>query len=159
MIVWSQAILAGFVATALMTIAMYAGKIMGLSMDMPRAIGLMFVDETHPTAVYGVGMVLHFAIGCLFGVVYALIFHLIGAGTAIGATAGAGIVIGIIHGLGLGAALGVIPAVHPRMGVGELIEPPGFFGRNYGMSMPLGIVVLHVIFGGVLGVVYGSVVV
>lgn len=157
MIVWSQAILAGFIATALMTIAMYAGKIMGLSMDMPRAVGLMFVDEYHkPRDIYGLGFAVHFALGILFGIVYALLFHLFGAGTDISATAAWGIALGALQGLALGAALGFMPAVHPRVGEGAVISPPGFFGRNYGVSMPVGLVVLHIIFGAVVGVVYGT---
>lgn len=151
---FSEAILAGFLATALMTISMYSGKIMGLSMDMPRAIGLTFVEEDS-SALYVVGLLVHFVVGCLFAIVYALIFWAVGATRSIGMLAAWGVLLGALHGLGVGAVMGLMPQVHPRTGPGMAIEPPGYFGRNYGMAMPLGMMTMHLIFGGVLGVVYG----
>ncbi len=150
----SGAILAGFIGTALMTISMYSGKIMGLSMDMPRAIGLMFVDKDSK-GLYAVGLIVHFIIGAVFAIVYALIFWLVGATQSIGMLAIWGTVLGAVHGVGIGAVMGVMPQLHPRTGPGMAIEPPGYFGKNYGMAMPLGIVIMHMIFGGVFAVVYG----
>ncbi len=150
----SGAIIAGFLATALMTISMYSGKVMGLSMDMPRALGLTFVNEDS-RALYVVGLIGHFVMGCSFAVLYALIFWLVGATRSVGALAAWGVAVGAIHGLSAGVVMGRLPQFHPRTGEGLAIEPPGYFGRNYGMAMPLGMVFLHLIFGGVLGVVYG----
>lgn len=150
----SAAILAGFLATALMTVSMYSGKIMGLSMDMPRAIGLTFVGEDS-RGLYVVGLLAHFIMGCLFAIVYALIFWVVDATSSFGALAAWGVLLGALHGLGVGMIMGVLPQLHPRTGPGMAIEPPGYFGSNYGMAMPLGMMVMHLIFGGVLAVVYG----
>ncbi len=150
----SGAILAGFIGTALMTISIYAGKLMGLSFDMPRTIGLMFVDKDS-RSLYVVGLLVHFLIGAVFAIFYALIFWLVGATQSFIMLAAWGTILGALHGVGIGAFMGVMPQFHPRTGPGMAIEPPGYFGRNYGIAMPMGIVVMHMIFGAVFSVVYG----
>ncbi len=48
---WGNAILAGLVAAAVMTVLMYLRKTMGMPMDMPRMLGLMFVGPGSSGAV------------------------------------------------------------------------------------------------------------
>ncbi|MFU8804535.1 MAG: hypothetical protein ACNA8W_12045 [Bradymonadaceae bacterium] len=155
-IAFDYAILGGIIAAFVMVVAMYAGRIMGLATDMIRVIGLMFVPEEKAGAVYAVGFVVHFLTGAVFGIVYAVLFHAIAAVPVISIAATAGALFGILHGLSIGAILGFMPAFHPRMGVGEAVAPPGFFGRNVGLAMPVGLIILHVIYGAIVGVVYGT---
>lgn len=154
-IFWGQAILAGIVGTALMTLAIFAGKIMGLATDMVRVLGLLVFSEDSPRgAIYGVGLVIHFAFGAVFGIVYAILFTAVGAATLVGAAAAWGMLFGALHGLAVGASLGALPAVHPRMGDGAVLQAPGFFGRNIGVAMPTALLLLHIIYGVSAGVVY-----
>ncbi len=62
---------------------------------------------------------------------------------------------GAAHGVIAGMAFGIMAAMHPRMGRGEVIEAPGPFGGNYGSMVPMGVLLLHAVFGAVVGWVYG----
>ncbi len=148
---WGSAIWAGIIATAVMTVLMYLGKAMGMPMDMPRMLGLMFVGPDRSGAVYGLGRVVHFMMGVVFAVVYALLFDAFG----IDPNWLWGAVFGAVHGVIAGMVFGMMPAMHPRMGRGEVLEAPGRFGGNYGAMVPMGVLLLHVVFGAVVGWVYG----
>jgi hypothetical protein len=67
----------------------------------------------------------------------------------------------------------MMPMVHPRMrperpklvaafaggtpGVQEpLLDPPGFFGLNYPLGTVMGFFMLHMLFGLIVGAVYGA---
>jgi|SRR5690554_5577349 len=153
-IVWTQAVLAGVVGVALMTMAMVAGRVMGLSTNMVRAIGLLFVPQKDTRLVYLVGGAAHLVMGALFGVAYAVLLTLVGAAEVLGAAASWGALFGALHGVAVGAGMGALPAIHPRMGSGEVLSAPGFFGRNVGVGMPVFVIILHVIYGVVAAVVY-----
>jgi hypothetical protein len=88
--------------------------------------------------------------GVVFAIIYAFLFDLLG----VNANWLWGAVFGAIHGVIAGMAFGMMPAMHPRMGEGEVLAPPGPFGKNYGTMVPIGVLVLHVIFGVVVGVLY-----
>ncbi len=146
---WGSAIVAGVLATAVMTILMYLGKAMGMPMDMPRMLGLMFVGPGSG-AVTTLGLVAHVMMGVIFAIIYGLLFNLFGI--APGGQWGA--IFGAAHGVLAGLAFGMMPALHPRMGDGEELPAPGVFGHNLGAAVPIAIIVLHVVFGAVVGGVY-----
>ncbi|TXD42945.1 hypothetical protein FRC96_01990 [Lujinxingia vulgaris] len=153
-IIWTQAVLAGVVGVVLMTMAMVAGRVMGLSTDMVRAIGLLFVPDRDHYLVYLIGITVHLFMGAIFGLTYALLLSAVGAVEVVGAAAAWGAFFGVLHGVVVGAGLGLLPAVHPRMGPGEVLSAPGFFGHNIGVGMPVFLVILHIIYGIVAAVVY-----
>ncbi len=151
---WIHGVLAGILGTALMTLAIVAGRLMGLATDMVRVLGLFFVPETRPKQVYALGLVVHFLFGAFFGIIYAILLTVTGAAFFVGAAAAYGAVFGAAHGAALGLALGALPAVHPRMGSGQVLAPPGFFGRNIGLGMPVGLILLHIVYGVAASVFY-----
>jgi hypothetical protein len=146
---WGSAIAAGIVATAVMTVLMYVGKAMGMPMDMPRMLGLMVVGPDSG-AVVVLGLVVHFMMGVVFAIVYALLFDLFD----IDPSWLWGALFGAVHGVGAGMALGMMPAMHPRMGEGEVLSAPGPIGKNLGAMVPLGLIILHIVFGAVVGGIY-----
>ena len=97
-IAFDCAIIGGLVASLVMVVAMYAGRIMGLSTDMIRVLGLMAVSEDKPRVVYGMGFLIHFTMGVLFGIVYAVLFHAIAAVPHSGIAAATGAMFGVLHG-------------------------------------------------------------
>ena len=151
---WIHGIFAGILGAGLMIIAIVAGKIMGLATDMIRVQGLMFVQETRPKGVYAVGMISHLLFGAFFGLVYAILLTVTGAVYFVGAAAAYGAMFGVLHGVSVGLVLGAVPAVHPRMGSGQVLQAPGFFGRNIGLGMPVALILLHIIYGVAAGVFY-----
>lgn len=131
-----------------MTVLMYLGKAMGMNMDLPRTLGLMFVSADNPLVVYVLGLLLHFVIGALFGVIYGWL--LLNAPS----TWPWGGLLGALHGMLAGFFLGLMPTFHPRMGEDDPVQPPGLFGKNYGRMVPIGLVLLHIVFGLVVAWVY-----
>lgn len=51
-------------------------------------------------------------------------------------------------------AFGMMPAMHPRMGDGQVLTAPGPFGIHDGAMVPAGVMMLHIIFGAVVGWLY-----
>lgn len=151
------AIVAGLVATTVMTVLMYMGSIMGIRMDMPLMLGSMFMKPG--AAARAVGLVAHFMAGTVFFIVYAVLFDAFGLSSSL---AGWGALFGAVHGLGSGMMMTMMGTVHPRMATNagnvssdELLAP-GIFGVNYGTMAPIGIIALHVVFGVVAGAVYAA---
>jgi len=149
---WSSAILAGLVATLVMTILMYMGKTMGMKVDMPRILGLMFAQPGHKGSVYTIGTIAHLMMGAIFGIIYAVLFNVLGIPT----NWLWGAVFGLVHGIVLGAMLPIMPSIHPRMGNGNVLPPLGAYAANYGSMIPGAWIVLHIIFGAVIGWLYSA---
>lgn len=145
---WNTVIWAGVLATAVMTVVMYLGKAAGMQMDMPRMLGLMVVEPSS-SAVTVIGLMLHFMMGVVFAAVYTLVFDVLDIdptwlwGTAFGA----------VHGVVAGVAMGMMPTMHPRMGEGQALPAPGLFGKNFGAMVPAAIIMLHLIYGAIVGAV------
>ncbi len=149
---WVNAMWAGLIATAVMTILMYVARAMGMPMDMPRMLGLMFIGPDSSGLVYVLGLLVHFMMGVVFSIVYALLFNAFD----LDPSWRWGALFGAVHGVIAGMAFGMMPAMHPRMGRGEVLDAPGPFGINYGAMVPVGVITLHVVFGAVVGWVYGA---
>ena len=153
MSVWG-AIAGGFVGTLLLTTGLVAASELRLTrVDLPFLLGTMLVaDRTRAKAL---GYLLHFVAGLIFALIYYAVFTAIDeSGWLLGGMFGA------LHGTFAATALvGILlPVVHPRMGTSDtaadsspLLEPPGFLMLNYGRSTPLITVLVHVIYGTIVG--------
>lgn len=149
--VWDL-LLWGFAATVVMTVIMYGSQISGLSrLSLPLLLGTSLTADRDLAHILGFGFFV--AGGWLFAVIYAAIF------AAVGTTWWIGAIVGFVHALFLLLViLPVMPHFHPRMaseydGPNELkrLEPPGFFGLNYGYRTPLTTLLAQVSYGVVLG--------
>jgi hypothetical protein len=148
------ALAGGFVGTLVLTTALRAANELGLTrVDLPFLLGTaVTADRARAKAV---GYVLHLVAGEGFAVVYYAIFAAIGtSGWLLGA------LFGLLHGVVSATALVnvLLPVVHPRMGSplsgaasSPLLEPPGFFMRNYGRGTPLVTLLAHVAYGAIVG--------
>jgi len=122
-------------------------------MDIPLLLGCVVTDDRGRASV--IGYVLHFVNGLLFALVYYAIFRAVGhAGWLFGGA------LGVVHAAFSGGALltVLLPAVHPRMATPwsdaeetPLLEPPGFLLVNYGRRTALWTLVLHVVYGAIVG--------
>jgi hypothetical protein len=63
-----------------------------------------------------------------------------------------GVIGGAIHAVIGGIVFGVLPSFHPAMP--NLITPTGFFAANYGAVTAVGFVVLHLVYGAIVGGMY-----
>lgn len=150
-ILWGNAIIAGLTGTAVMTVLMYTAKAMGLPMDMPRILGLMFTRPENKTGAYIVGLSAHFMNGVIFAVIYALLFTVLGrAGWTWG------LVFGAVHGVMAGLAMGMMHVVHPNMGPGKELPVLGLFAKNISPMAPAGLIMLHLVYGAIVGAIYAA---
>jgi len=150
------ALLAGFVATLIMTALMEMGRRGSMtSMDIALLVGGMLTKD-EPKA-RRVGMVLHIAMmgTVVFGIGYALLFQAFDSDSVV-----TGLVIGLVHGAAVGViGMPMIAGIHPRMRAdagGFTMEAPGVFGVHYGVGTPLGLVMGHAVYGVVAAIVYGA---
>lgn len=165
------ALLAGFVATVVMSAMVTMSKRMGMT-DMPPfslVTGTIFSGIEDKARKIG-GFIHYGMMGTvLFGIGYALVFDVAGSSSwAIG------LVTGLVHGALVGSIMPMMPLMHPRMeralvavgaGTGTVgrtpdgevrLAEPGFFGRGWGAMTPMGILMGHAVYGIVLALVYDA---
>jgi hypothetical protein len=146
----------GFAATIVLTTIMAGSQSLGLTrMNIPSLLGTRVTSDRDRAKT--IGVLLHVINGWLFSLVYVAAFHAWG-----GPAWWKGIAIGLVHSaFVLAAGMPTMPGLHPRMAsetrgptVVRQLEPPGFFGLNYGYRTPISIVLAHVVFGLILGTFY-----
>jgi len=151
-----SAIAAGFVGTLVMTTIIRAASELGLTrMDLALLLGTAVTENRRKARA--IGYVFHFVLGIAFAAAYGGFFVIIGRdGWWIGALLGA------LHAIFDGTVLVnvLLPVVHPRIGTPEtaaneiaLIEPPGFLMLNYGRSTFLVMLIAHLAYGAVVGLI------
>jgi hypothetical protein len=144
----------GFVGTLVLTTCLRAGSELGLTrMDLPFLLGTAFSAER--TRAKAIGYGLHFVAGQVFAAMYYGVFVVIDESSW-----WLGGAFGLLHGLFAGTALvsTLLPLLHPRMGSPNsaadstpLLEPPGFLLLNYGRSTPLVTMLVHAVYGAIVG--------
>jgi len=127
---------AGFVATIVLSILMLFKQQMGL---MPQLNPIEMLTNMVGGSAPAAGWILHFLIGT---VVWGTLFPILDASLPDSSHWINGIVFGIA------AWLLMMIVVMPMAGA-------GLFGRNLGMMAPIATLVLHIIYGAVLGSIYG----
>ena len=153
---WGSWLLWGFVSTIVLTTLMAGSQGFGLTrMNLPYMLGTMFTPNRDRAKLIGFG--LHLVNGWLFSLIYVLAFHAWG-----GATWWRGGLIGFAHAsFILIVGMRLMPGMHPRMAseqqgptVVRQLEPPGILALNYGLQTPVSVLVVHIVFGIILGVFY-----
>ncbi|MDA0989235.1 MAG: hypothetical protein O3A51_00605 [Verrucomicrobia bacterium] len=130
----STGLLAGLVATVALSAMMIVQGMLGVmpGLNVAAMVGAMIGSST------AVGWIIHFLVHTIVGGVgFAVLFDLIPGGSAS--------VKGIVY--GIAAWLILMFIIMPMAGV-------GIFGLELGVMAPVMVLVLHIIFGAVLGLVY-----
>jgi len=127
-------LVAGFVATVVLSAMMGTKTMMGIMPELD-VIAMLSAMMSAPAIMGWIG---HFMIGTIaWGGGFALLYGVIpGAGAVMKGIA-----------FGIAAWLGMMVVVMPMAGA-------GLFGMAFGIMAPMMTLVLHIIFGAVLGVVY-----
>ena len=137
-----RGIVAGFVATVALSILMMLKSMMGMmsGLNVIHMLSGMAHGMLGMPASPMVGWVLHFIIGTLlWGIGFAILYrHLPGKGA---------VARGIVFGIGAWLLMMLVPM--PMAGA-------GLFGMKMGMMAPVMTLVLHLIWGAVLGAVYAA---
>jgi len=132
-----KGILAGLAATIVLSALMVLKMFMGVmpQLDIAKMLATMMGSPDTPL----IGWIMHFAIGI---VVYGVAIGVLDAQLPRTSSVGHGIMIAVI------GWLIMMVALMPMAGA-------GLFGMNMGVMAPIMTLVLHLIFGAVLGWVYG----
>ncbi len=162
MFLWWQALVAAAVATLVMTALMWMAASMGMTrMDMSLMLGSMFRRDTD--AARRIGLPIHFLNGLAFGLVYALVWWALDPEPS--SAWWIGLIFGAVHGMVAIVMMPVMSTVHPRVresatgagegAAGEVALPRfGFGGTGFGSMTPVGILMGHLVFGLVWGLVF-----
>ncbi|WP_412063490.1 hypothetical protein [Rubrivirga sp. IMCC45206] len=144
-----SAFLAGVVGGAIMSAIMFMARtVMGMEVKLELLLGTMIGLEPGTTA-WIVGFVLHLVISGLIALAYAWAFE----NVLHRANAGAGMLVALVHIVVAGVFMGLMPMVHPL--VPEMMPGPGFFMLNLGAMGLVAFVLLHLIYGAIVGAMYG----
>ena len=146
----------GFVSTVVLSAILGGSQGLGMTrMNFPYLLGTIFTPNRDRAKL--IGVLVHFANGWLFSLLYVAAFHSWGA-----ATWWLGAATGLVHAsFVLAVGMPVLPGMHPRMAseqygptVVRQLEPPGFLALHYGIRTPVSVLLAHVTFGSILGGFY-----
>ncbi len=159
------AILAGLIGGAVMAVMLYTGILM-LPQQMKMNLFMMLGSMMLPVgaAAFVMGAMVHAGMSVAMGLVHGAVFA---AADIDSDEAAWGLLFGLVHWAVVGMALGMMPMMHPRMryegprlipqasGSQELLDPPGFYALRYPPMTAMGFLMLHLVFGVIVGALYG----
>lgn len=163
------AILVGLIGGAIMSVILYMGIAM-MPQQMKMNLFMMLGSMVFPVgaAAFVMGAMIHAVMSIAFGLIHGAVFA---AADIDSAQAAWGLLFGLVHWAVVGMALGMMPLMHPRIrsegprlipqaGGGstsqELLDPPGFYALGYPPMTAMGFLMLHLVFGVVVGALYGA---
>lgn len=145
---------AGLIAGAVMLIPIYLGRMMmpdQMKMDLLKMLGTMMMPVSGMT--YGVGSVIHAMMSIIFASVHVAFFVWLDIDSSLALW---GLLFGAVHWMMVGVAFGMMKSsVHRGIRDGA-VQAPGFFGLGMGIMTAVGILMVHLIYGVLVGAFYGS---
>ncbi len=145
-----RAILFGVLGAASISLFSALLRALGLPLSIEIYLGTLSGLPVGSMA-FGVGLLLHLALGGLFGLGYGALFEKVWAHGG----AATGMLLAMLHGAMLGILLGLTPHVHPLQLVGPV--DPGPYFSNLGAAGVVSFFAAHMFFGAILGAGYGHV--
>lgn len=145
------AVIAGLVGTAVMTMVLYMGIAMmprQMTMNILYMEGSMVARALMPAYVLG-GM-MHLGMGIMFAIIHTALYQAFNLESGL---VGWGVLFGGAHWLVVGMGLGMLATMHPLMRSGEM-EAPGAFAIRSPIGTRMGFLMVHLLFGLVVGLVY-----
>lgn len=133
-------VLGAFLMSALLALARWSGL---TQFNLSMFLG-SFITQEFTVGTWVLGFVWHLINGGVFAVAYCSIFKASG-----GATTGKGTLLGFVHWLIYSLIMAVSSDFHPLI-PSEIVEP-GFFAINFGAFTAISGLVLHLIFGYIIG--------
>jgi len=145
-----KAILFGVIGAAAISLISALLRAIGVPLSIEIYLGTL--TGLAPSAfTFGLGLVLHLALGGVFGLVYGALFERVWAHG--GATTG--MLLSILHAGLIGMLLGLTPHVHPA--VPSMLPDPGPYFSHLGSFGVISFFVMHLVYGAIMGAGYGHV--
>ena len=150
---FGAAVLAGLVATGVMTILLYMGRMMmpeKMTMNILHMEGTMVTRNTGQA--YVAGFMMHFMLGVGFAIIHTLLFQVFDLESDLVLW---GIGFGIGHWVLVGIGMGMMGGIHPMMKNGDMLAP-GAFVKNFPPMTVMGFLMVHIVYGLTVGLVYDA---
>lgn len=139
--------LAGVLGGLFITVVMAAARAADLiSLNLEQIFGALLLGTTG-AAAWGLGLILHLAFSAIFALVYAEGFRRTHRANAI-----VGAAFGIVHWAAVGAFIGLLPTFRPALS--DSLAASGPFAMNEGVFSFIFLLVVHLVFGAIIGVAY-----
>ena len=145
------AIGAGIAGTAVMTGLLYMGIAMmprQMTMNILYMYGSMMTRAKVPA--YVIGAMVHIGLGTLFAIIHTSLYAGLDLETNLAAW---GLLFGFVHWMAAGMMLAMVGPMHPLMRSGELAAP-GAFALKFPAFTVVGFLMLHLVYGVVVGSLY-----
>ncbi len=145
-----KAIIGGVVGGLAMTVLAWTARQAGIEMNGEMMLGTMV--SAPGTTAWLIGLLMHLMLSVLIALIYAVGFEHVThrAGVAVG------LGFAVIHVTIAGIVMAMIPAIHPM--IPEQMPAPGAFLGNMGAIFVALFVLEHLLFGAIVGGMYGPVV-
>ncbi|MFQ6027419.1 MAG: hypothetical protein ACE5Q6_08000 [Dehalococcoidia bacterium] len=150
-----SAIIAGLVGGAAMAAILYLGIGMmpnQMKMNQFRLLGTMMLPDG--AMAYVGGAMIHAVMSIVFAIIHVALYAAFGLDSNLVVW---GLLFGAVHWAVVGMALGMMPMMHVGIKNGT-IGAPGAFAMGYPMMTTGGFLMLHLVFGLLVGLVYGALV-
>ncbi len=147
------AILAGLIGGGVMAAILYMGIFMlpdQMKMNLFMMLGSMMLPIG--AAAFVMGAMMHAGMSVVFGLIHGAIYA---AADMDSDEAAWGLLFGLVHWAVVGMALGMLPLMHPRIRSGE-VDAPGFYALKFPLMTAMGFLMLHLVFGVIVGALYGA---
>lgn len=145
------AIGAGLIAGGIMIVPLYLGLVMipsQMKMNLFVLLGTMMIKDRGMAFVAGAMM--HAVMSIVFALIHVAFFVAFGIDSALPAW---GILFGFVHWMVSGMGMGMMPMMHPLIRNGEM-EAPGPFALSFPPMTAMGFLMLHILFGVMVGTFY-----
>ena len=147
------AILAGLIGGGVMAAILYMGIFMlpdQMKMNLFMMLGSMMLPVG--AAAFVMGAMAHAGMSVVMGLIHGAVFAAADIDSAEWAW---GLLFGLVHWVAVGMALGMLPLMHSRIRSGE-VDAPGFYALNFPPMTAMGFLMLHLVFGVLVGVLYAA---
>ncbi len=136
--------LAGVTGGAAMSVVMGIARAMGMPVNLEMMLGTLPGLSPGPVT-WTIGLVMHLMLSGLIALVYGFLFERVLHRTSIGA----GLIVSLGHVVIAGLFMGMVPLMHPM--IPEQMAAPGFFMANLGVMGVAAEVMLHLMYGAIVG--------
>ena len=134
-----------------MTAFLYMGMAMmpsQMKMNLLYLLGSMMVKQK--VLAYVAGAMMHAMMSIAFALAHVGVYEALNLDSNLLAW---GLLFGLVHYMVVGMALGLMPMMHPRIQAGD-IQAPGAYALSYPKATAVGFLMLHLLFGLLVGEFY-----
>jgi hypothetical protein len=146
---------AGILSGAIMVVPLYLGRAMMpdlMRMDLFYLLGTMMPMRVERAVAYVLGAMMHAGMSVVFAFVHVGVFEVAEINDDLPLW---GLLFGLVHWMISGTMMGMMPVMHPLVRAGET-ENPGAFALGMGATTAMGFLMLHLLFGVLVGTFYES---